>query len=254
MVSKSQLQLIRSLQQKKFRELHQLFLVEGPKMVNELLMSRIPVSKIFADPDWLKINRKNIPDGVETVTVSENELSRISNLKTPNQVLALAKTIQPQPLSHNKFEDIVVMLDGINDPGNLGTILRISDWFGIKTIICSENTVDIYNPKTIQASMGSLFRVEVHYRNLPEVISEFVNECDVFGTFLEGKNIYREHLPENGIIVIGSESHGISPEVAALIKTRLYIPSFSQGAESLNASIATAIVCSEFRRRKKQVV
>jgi TrmH family RNA methyltransferase len=141
------------------------------------------------------------------------------------------------------------MLDGINDPGNLGTILRISDWFGIKTIICSENTVDLYNPKTIQASMGSLFRVDVYYQNLEEVIREFGDKTEIFGTFLEGNNIYHEQLPDKGIIIIGSESHGISNAIAKSVNRKLFIPPFSNGAESLNASIATAIVCSEFRRK-----
>lgn len=249
MISKAQIQLVKSLQNKKFRDAHQLYVVEGTKMVLEMLLTERPVSQLFAIEKWFEHFGKKISDNIETIKISENELSRMSSLKTPNQVLAVAKIPDNSILTSLQFADLTLLLDGMNDPGNLGTILRIADWFGIKTVICSENTVDLYNPKTIQASMGSLFRVDVYYQNLPAVIRESGHDMEVFGAFLNGKNIYREQLPTKGIIVIGSEAHGISTEVASLVKNRLFIPSFSQGAESLNASVATAIVCSEFRRR-----
>lgn len=250
MISKSQIQFVKSLQLKKFREMHQAFVVEGPKMVDELLGSKIPMMMVFAGQDWQKeANTRQLKD-IEIITVGESDLARISSLKTPNQVLAVAKIESEKPLTAQHFSDLLLVLDGINDPGNLGTILRIADWFGIKNVVCSENTVDLYNPKTIQASMGSLFRVQVFYRHLVDVIGKFGQDIPVFGTFLNGNNIYAEQLPEKGIIIIGSESHGISDDVGRLVNKKLFIPPFSKGTESLNASIATAIVCSEFRRRK----
>jgi len=250
MISKSQIQFVKSLQMKKFRELHQAFVVEGPKMVEELLGGKITVMKIFAGQDWKKAADTRQLENIEVITAGESDLARISSLKTPNQVLAVAKIESEKPLTAQHFSDLVLVLDGMNDPGNLGTILRVADWFGIKTVICSENTVDLYNPKTIQASMGSLFRVNVYYKNLVDLLREVAHDVEIFGTFLNGENIYTKPLPEKGIIIIGSESHGISAEVAKMVNRKLFIPSFSKGAESLNASIATAIVCSEFRRRK----
>ncbi len=230
--------------------MHQAFVVEGPKMVEELLFNQISVMKIFASGDWPQTSYTGFLKGIELFNVSKSELERISSLKTPNQVLAVAKIEPPKILTAQHFDELVLALDGINDPGNLGTILRIADWFGINNVVCSKNTVELYNPKTIQASMGSLFRVNVFYQNLVDVIGKFGQNTHVFGTFLNGNNIYSEPLPEKGIIVIGSESHGISEEVGRLVSKKLFIPPFSKGAESLNASIATAIVCSEFRRRK----
>lgn len=182
------------------------------------------------------------------VPVSPDELHRISFQQHPQQVLALfplpsVPTITP--------EGLMIGLDGVQDPGNLGTIIRIADWFGIDTIICSEDTVDAWNPKVVQATMGSIARVNIVYTNLPDFLGQLPTDFPVYGTFLDGKNIYREELSDHGLIIMGNEGNGISDAVRQRVNRRLLIPDFHQGptADSLNVAIATAITCSEFRRR-----
>jgi len=249
MLSNSKIKFLRSLQSGKFRVLHGQFLIEGPKMVNELINSQFNITGIFATELWMTVNSKLIGAYQNRTTIISNkDLARISALKTPNEVVAIAE-MPKWIISGTAFQDIILMLDGISDPGNLGTIIRIADWFGIKNIICSDDTVDVFNPKVVQATMGSIFRVKVYYTNLEHFFLEFGKNIPIYGAFLLGDDIYKEELSERGIIVIGSESHGISPTVEKFITKRLFIPSFSGGVESLNASVATAIVCSEFRRR-----
>ena len=188
----------------------------------------------------------------EIAEVSQEELSRASLLKTPQQVLAVFEqpkyTLTPDVARHS----LCLALDDVQDPGNLGTIIRLADWFGIEDIICSQNTVDVYNPKTVQATMGGIARVRVHYTSLPDFIRSQSKEIPVFGTFLDGQNMYEQPLAANGLIVMGNEGNGIGKEVEALINRKLYIPNYPQGqetSESLNVAIATAVICAEFRRQ-----
>lgn len=246
MISKNQIKFIRSLELKKNRKSESLFVAEGPKVIEELLKLKTPHT-IIATKEWIDNN----PKISNVIEVSERELESASLLKTPQQVLALfaiETTEQDLNIDNNK---LYLALDGIQDPGNLGTIIRIADWFGIDTIYCSNETVDVYNPKVIQATMGSIARVKVVYTDLCSLISNLSDEMPVYGTFLDGSDIYQNELTPNGIIVMGNEGKGITKELKSLITNKLLIPSFSIGdtAESLNVAIATAITCSEFKRR-----
>ena len=246
MISKNQIKFIRSLELKKNRKRESLFVAEGPKVIEELLKLKTPHT-IIAPKEWIDNN----PKISNVIEVSERELESASLLKTPQQVLALfaiETTEQDLNIDNNK---LYLALDGIQDPGNLGTIIRIADWFGIDTIYCSNETVDVYNPKVIQATMGSIARVKVIYTDLCNLISNLSDEMPVYGTFLDGSDIYKNELTPNGIIVMGNEGKGITKELKSLITNKLLIPSFSIGdtAESLNVAIATAITCSEFKRR-----
>lgn len=257
MISKKQLAFVRSLQQKKFRRENNCFVAEGAKIVPELLQSTLEVKEVYALPAWIHAHRQLLGE-LEAVEVNAEELSRLSGLVTANEVLALceipAYTLDPAQLAGR----LSLVLDDIRDPGNLGTIIRIADWFGISDIVCSPETAEAWNPKVVQASMGSITRVKVHYTVLSAFIGEMkkINPAlPVYGAFLDGENVYSSPLEKKGLLVIGNEAHGISAEIAALISKRISIPSFSAAAgkageaESLNAAIATAILCSEFRRR-----
>lgn len=241
MLSKNNIKLIKSLEHKKYRIQHQLFVVEGQKSVLEFLKSNFQLEKIFTIKDDFKTD---LADKIEIIT--EEELKKISFVKTPNQVLAIFKIP-----SIKKIEDhnLILALDSINDPGNLGTIIRLCDWFGIEQIICSKDTVDCYNPKVVQSTMGSLARVQLFYTDLKEFISSF--NGPIYGTFIEGKNIYNIELPKKALVVMGNEANGISPEIEKLITQKISIPAFGkhQETESLNVATATAIILSEFRRR-----
>ena len=247
-LSKNRIKYIHSLEQKKKRKEEGVFVAEGPKLTGDLL-GVFPCRLLAATHDWFM----TFPDAGadEAVEVTNEELSRASLLKTPQQVLAIFE--QPE---HDIEPDVIrtslcLALDGVQDPGNLGTIVRLADWFGIGHVFCSHNTADIYNPKAIQATMGAIARVKVHYASLPQIISS-LSDCPVYGTFLDGKNIYRESLSSHGLIVMGNEGNGISRDIAGLINKKLYIPHYPGGrqtSESLNVAIATAITCAEFRRQ-----
>lgn len=240
MVSKNQIKLITSLQQKKFRKEHKLFFAEGKKVIQELIHSNFSLEYLFSTATVFPgIDPKKI------LTISETELKKISALTTPNDCLAVFK--QPESKSINP-SGLIVALDDIRDPGNLGTIIRLCDWFGITELVCSEETADIYNPKVVQATMGSIARVNVNYVNLEKFINE--TQLPVFGTFMDGENIYKSSLPKEGIIIMGNEANGISPEIEKVVKNRLTIPRFGdlQQTESLNVATATAIILSEFKR------
>ena len=243
MISKNEIKDIKALGQKKFRDERGLFVVEGEKLVEEALRSGFDI-----------VNHYRIEDIGETV------MARISQLTHPSPALAVVRQPAPVPFTIQP-DELVLALDGIRDPGNLGTILRIADWFGIRQILASEDTVDCYNPKVVQATMGAIFRVKVHYGDLTGML-EMPGQArhdgkgqarhDVYGTFLDGENIYQSELTKGGIIVMGSEANGISAEVAAAVTKRLYIPPFPADAhtsEALNVAVATAITCAEFRRR-----
>lgn len=249
MISKNKIKFIRSLEQKKFRKENGVFLAEGNKLVSDL-SNFFKCRILVATQQWMDTNRDIIAD--EKIYVEKDELSRASLLKTPQDVLAVFE-IPSYTLSMDcPKNELCLALDDVQDPGNLGTIIRIADWFGIKNIYCSHGTADAFSPKTVQATMGALARVKLHYCNIKELISS-LNDVPVFGTFLDGDNIYNNTLSSNGLIVMGNEGNGISKEVSELINRRILIPNYPQGNEttdSLNVAVATAIVCSEFRRRQ----
>ena len=248
-LSKNRIKYIRSLELKKNRKAEQVFLAEGPKVVGELL-GHFHCRILVATPAWLQ-SYPAPPPADETHKVSAEELSRASLLKTPQQVLAIFE--QPAdtlPTLHG--HSLYLALDDVQDPGNLGTIVRLADWFGIERIYCSPNTADIYNPKTVQATMGAIARVRTYYTPLPDFLRSLQDSVPVYGTFLDGENIYGQPLSAGGVIVMGNEGNGISEETARYISHRLYIPSYPSTrptSESLNVAMATAVVCAEFRRR-----
>ena len=247
MISKNQLKLIHSLEQKKYRTQNSLFVAEGPKTVGDL-MRRMQPKMIFATQEWLD---RNSADGIQTVCVSEGELRQISFQQHPQEVLALFPLPAPSHAADAK-NNIILALDGVQDPGNLGTIIRIADWFGIDTILCSQNTADAFSPKVVQATMGSIARVNIVYCDLVQTLTAIAADgVPVYGTLLDGSNIYSQKLTANGVIVMGNEGNGISEPVRALATRKLLIPSFTKSddhAESLNVAIATAVTLSEFRR------
>jgi len=240
MLSKSQIKLITSLRQKKFRTQHQLFFAEGIKTINELLNSKFKLHQLYtATSDF------DVQDVLQT-KITPNELKKISNLKTPNAAIALFNIPQEGNIDYNR---LVVALDNVRDPGNLGTIIRLCDWFGIKDLICNTETVDCYNPKVIQATMGSITRVNVVYKDLSEILKDY--RITSFGAFMDGDNVYHSDLPNKGVLVLGNEANGIQCELEALIAKRISIPRFGglQQTESLNVANALAILLSEFKRR-----
>ncbi len=241
MVSKNQIKLITSLQQKKYRKQEQLFFAEGVKVVQELLNSNFELQDLFTTKqDFLTVPKNKVH------AISEAELKKISALTTPNTCLAVFKIPKAKEMVE---KGLIVALDDVRDPGNLGTIIRLCDWFGIETLFCSEESVDIYNPKVVQATMGSISRVNVVYGNLETFLSQ--TKLPVFGTFMDGNNIYQEELPKEGIIIMGNEANGISTSVEKLVSDRIAIPRFGnlQVTESLNVATATAIILSEFKRK-----
>lgn len=244
MISKNKIKYIQSLELKKNRNKENVFVAEGPKLVEALLQVSTPCF-IAATADWIEVNSHL--KVLEMVEVTDKELKKISFLQHPQQVLGIFKQ-EPQPKLHLE-NSLSIALDDIQDPGNLGTIIRIADWFGIRTILCSENTVDVYNPKVIQATMGSIANVNVIYVNLEEVIKALPKTFPIYGTLLDGENIYQQTLERKGLIVMGNEGKGISSNIKKYITHKLLIPGDAQKtAESLNVAIATALTCAEFQR------
>ena len=241
MITKNQIKQIRQLEQKKFRKREGLFVAEGPKVVGDLMGRWKPVA-VFATDDYSPA----LP--VDVNRISNDELHRISFLQHPQQVLALFPIPEAPAFSYQG--ELCLALDGVQDPGNLGTIIRIADWFGIETIVCSEETADAWTPKVVQATMGSIARVNLIYTNIPELLDRLPAEVPVYGTLLDGDNIYEQQLTQGGIIVMGNEGNGLTEKVRRRVNRRLLIPSYRSDdtAESLNVAIATAIVCAEFRR------
>ena len=256
MISKNQIKYVRSLQMKKHRKAEGVFVAEGHKLVDDV-MGAFECTYVAATSDWLAAHEKWVErlrsKGVEVDDVTEDELRRVSLLETPQQVLAIFR----QPRYEVDVDDVVrrqlcLALDDVQNPGNLGTIVRVADWFGIEHIFCSQGCADLYNPKTVQATMGAMARVKVHYVDLAEMLASLDAEPPVYGTFLDGENMYGKTLSEHGVIVMGNEGNGISAEVERHVTERLFIPNYPEGratSESLNVAIATAIVCAEFRRR-----
>ena len=251
MISKNQIKYVHQFELKKFRKQEGLFIAEGHKVVGDLLRAGFKPRHIFAIQEWITDNTSllSVLDS-QLTEVNLEELTRLSLLQHPQQVLALFPIPDEQtiPSHHNSLS---LLLDNVQDPGNLGTIIRIADWFGIDTIYCSLGTVDAWNPKVVQATMGSIARVHIIYVDPQSLFDSLPDSFPVYGTFLDGENIYTQQLSQQGIIVMGNEGNGISDAVRARVTHKLLIPDFHNGdtADSLNVAIATAITCSEFRRR-----
>ena len=251
MLSKNLIKLIRSLEMKKFRKESGLFVAEGEKIVFDLIAAGMECVKLIATKRFLA----SLPalDGTEIIETDDDELKKASFLRTPQGIMALFRQRDEACDFSVVTRELSLALDDVQDPGNLGTIIRIADWFGIENVFCSQGTVDVYNPKTVQATMGALARVNVHYVDLPKFLSAAREAgAPVYGTFLNGGNIYEHGLSAAGVIVMGNEGKGIGAECERLVSDRILIPNFPAGratSESLNVSTATAIVCSEFRRR-----
>ena len=250
MLSKSKIKLIKSLEKKKQRVESGLFLAEGNKLVADIFPF-FSCELLIAKPSWLatqgNLNAKEL-----IVTEEDEYIQKASLLKNPQDVVAVFRQSNPNLDYQTLREELSLVLDGIQDPGNLGTIVRLADWFGIKNIICSLDTVDVYNPKTVQASMGGIAHVNVFYHSLPDLLNE-LKDVQVYGAFLDGENIYQEKLVPKGLLIMGNEGKGIRPEIEKYISNRLYIPNFPPGTEStesLNVATATAIICAEFRRQE----
>ena len=258
MLSINRKKIIRGLAQKKIRQSEKMFLAEGDKLVKELLRFQpVPghgyrIHSVVGTPDWLRENGELLSGGYETIETTLRELQQISTQKTPNQVLAVVHI--PPSESTDKLRDTFSLgLFQMRDPGNLGTILRVADWFGIRNIVCSPDSVDLYNPKVIQASMGSFLRVSVLYLDLAETLRELKgnNQFTVYATELHGSSLFESTLTVPGMVLTGNESRGLPPELTRMADKKLYIPYHDpeSHAESLNAGMATAIFCAEFRRQ-----
>jgi TrmH family RNA methyltransferase len=249
MLSKNKIKFIRSLENKKQRAESGLFVAEGNKLVADILPF-FECELLAAKSSWMAT--QGDIKAKELLAVDEEDIKKASLLKTPQDVIAVF--VQPLALLNKALlkNELTLILDGIQDPGNLGTIIRLADWFGIKNLICSPDTADVYNPKTVQASMGGIAHVKVFYESLPDLLDELPG-IPVYGTFLDGKTIYQEKLSSTGFIVMGNEGKGIRPALAKRITNRLYIPNFPPGTEStesLNVAVATAVICAEFRRQQ----
>jgi TrmH family RNA methyltransferase len=254
MISKNKSKFIISLQKKKVRDEEQLYVIEGDKIVREFLAAAIPVHSLVAKPEFLSSLTTDLTRHVEEISdTSYEELKQISTLKTPHNALAVIRMNEKSMNLPQIFKELSVVLDFVQDPGNLGTIIRAAGWYGMKNIICSPDCVDVYNPKVIQASMGAILNVNVFYSDLKEFLnSALKSNLPVFGTFLEGESIYSYDLDNKGIILLGNESKGISEDLLPFVTSKIMIPRFSetkQGIDSLNVSMAASIVFSEFRRR-----
>ena len=234
MITKNQIKFIKSLSLKKNRIKEQLFIAEGEKIVSELLKSDFEIKNIYATKEW-KVNNDNITQ------ISNAELQRISNLKSPNKVLAVVQFKNHKIIKH---DGITLVLDEINDPGNLGTIIRMCDWFGVNQIICSKNTVDIFNPKVVQSAMGSTFRVQVNYTDLENYLSDI--KTPIYGAFMDGKNLKEVKIPKSAHLVMGNEANGITAEINKLITDKVAIKNIGKSAESLNVAVATSILLHVF--------
>jgi len=247
MLSKSQISFVKSLHQKKYRRENGLFLVEGIKSIKEFIQSSYQIHTIFYTTEQ-RDGLPQLPANISLFEVNNAELAKISTLQAPQGILALVyipenKSINPEVLA-NQF---TLVLDGVQDPGNMGTIIRTADWFGFKHIVCSEDTVEAYNPKTVQATMGSLARINISYVKLTDFIAK--SKLPVFGALLEGKSIYKTNWGKEGLVILGNEGKGITEEVISKVNQPVTIPNFGE-AESLNVAVSAAIFCSEIKRPK----
>ena len=244
MISKNQIKNIKDLSRKSVRSQEKKFVVEGEKLVAELLQSEVAIDEIFAVESWLLTHPE-----VKATEITDKELERISQLKSPNKVLAVVFMFEDK-ITDDVENGLTLFLDRINDPGNLGTIIRMADWFGVNKIVCTHQSVDAYNPKVIQSSMGSVYRVPVFYVDAPEFLADYKNRFPdnlIVGAAMEGTVLSETKLPQNGLLVMGSESHGIHEDIEAFITQMVTIPKMGD-AESLNVAVATGIVLWEWRR------
>lgn len=247
-MTKADIQLIRSLADKRGRTEHGLFVAEGEKLVGEIRSSHLRIRRLFALAGSF--------EGADVEVVTPKEMERLSLLKSPNRALALVEIPHGDLAAVRPAEALVLALDEVQNPGNLGTIIRLADWFGIRDIVCSPGTADCFNPKVVQATMGAILRVRVHYTPLTPFLQRAAAEgAPVYGTFLEGENLYEAALTPAGVVVMGNEGRGISAETAHAVTRKLLIPPYPadrRASESLNVAMATGIVCAEFRRRAAQ--
>ena len=254
MLTKNKIKYITSLAKKKFRDEEGVFLAEGAKVVGDIL-PYFRCLMLCGTKEFLSQRPEVKAD--EVIEITEAELQKCSQLKTPRDVIAVFRQPTPSPISEDVLrEELCIVLDGVQDPGNLGTIIRLADWFGIHHIICSEDTADTFAPKVIQATMGAITRVSLHYTDLTTFLPSIPQDVPVYGTFLEGDNIYSKSLSHNGLLIMGNEGNGIRPETKSFITQKLFIPPHPPGcetSESLNVAIATAICCAEFRRQLHNV-
>jgi len=252
-ISKNKIKLVKSLEYKKYRDIHQLFLAEGNKIVTDILHSKTEVKTLIGTPEFLGHSENLIKQGTEVIESNRAGIKSASLLQNPQEAIALCRIPAYNLDEADPSTQLLICLDNIQDPGNLGTIIRVADWFGIENVVCSSGMADIFNPKAVQASMGSLGRVKVHYAPLHSFLSAASEKgIPITGAFLNGENVFTSDLPEPGILVMGNEGQGISEELAGYINKKICIPTFSISethAESLNVAIATAILCAEFRRR-----
>lgn len=255
MLSKNKVKYIRSLELKKFRNEHNVFIAEGNKLVADMLPS-FECELMIAKPSWMA-TQGDIP-AKELIVAEDEDIRKASLLKNPQDVIAIFKRPVWQLEQAAPSKNLLLALDGIQDPGNLGTIIRLADWFGINDIVCSLDTADVFSPKTVQATMGALSRVRVHYTQLDAYLQKQAQQhIPLYGTFLDGENMYTKELTTNGIIIMGNEGNGIRPDVRACVNEKIYIPNYpaeQETSESLNVAIATAVVCAEFRRRQSGTV
>ncbi len=251
MITKQELQNIKSLATKKGRLEQGVFMCEGEKICQELIQNNFPVSTIiYTEQADTSLVGSVVRSGAQSHLVGLSIIERISQLKSPPSMIVLCP-LPKWKLTDTKEQELIIALDSVQDPGNLGTIIRLADWFGVKRIVCSEDCADALSPKVIQATMGAIARVEIHYTTLERWLSQ--QKVPIFGTFLNGDNIYTESLPKGGILVMGNEGRGISQTIENMISRKLYIPPYpidSQSVESLNVAVATSICLSEFRRPK----
>lgn len=252
MLSKNNIKLIKSLAQKKYRKEHNLFTIEGDKMVIELINSSIQIKNVYATDTFnQRIKNKIAPEKLSLI--SDKELKQISQLSTPNQVLAVAH-IPQENFTESPVNGLSIALDNIQDPGNLGTIIRTANWFGVKTIYCSPNCVDAYNQKVVQSTMGAVFDAEIIYTDLSKLFKQAkAKSIPIYGTTLSGENLYEKSLHKDALLVMGNESKGLSEELKSMVDQEIYIPPYPANSEthieSLNVAIATSIILAEFRRR-----
>lgn len=252
MISKQKIDLVRSLKDHKERQKSGLFVAEGSKLVLDLLKTALIPAEVFVTADGISAFDAN-SSRIEVIRISDKEMERISSFKNPSSVLALFRIPSIDPVTEKSFRGVNLVLDKIQDPGNLGTIVRTADWFGISRIFCSPDCADLYNPKCVQSTMGALARVQIHYLDLATVLKEASNlQIPVYGAYMEGESVFERELSTKALIVMGSEGQGISPELRPFLTKKISIPSYpasSRELESLNVAVSAAIICAEFRRR-----
>ena len=245
MLSKNQIKKLRGLQRKKERNNSGLYVVEGKKIVEEVLISSVDWSELYATPSWFEKHPKYVTLD-KSFEMSEKDLAQVSSLKTPNEVLLVLKQKDEVNFTEVQFHKIILALDGVKDPGNMGTIIRLADWFGVKHILCTSDSVDQYNPKTVQSAMGSINKVQLHYGDLGRMLFD-LDSHEIYACDLDGESIYETQFVEKTILIMGSESHGISDEILDLVNRKITIPSVSNsGIDSLNVASATAISLAVF--------